>query len=132
MRLLQAAFVIVFALAAAWAEPVEAGTYKGTWQGSSGAAGDFRITLSRTSEGQWKSDVVFGFNGQDVKCKVSSVLVDGAKLKVVYGFDLQGNALESMIDGELSGRKLAGTYKTQVPGDGTTVDEGTWSTTAER
>lgn len=129
------AFLVCAALAVCAAmmaaEPIGEGTYKGKYEGSAGASGDFRITLSRAAEGQWAADVMFALGGQDVKCKVTSIQVSDSKLKVVYTFDLQGTALESAIDGELSGGKLGGKYRTRVAGDGSAVDEGTWTTATE-
>ena len=120
---------VLMAALAVLAEPLSVGTYKGKYEGSSGASGDFRVGLSKAGE-EWKGDVLFTLNGQEVKCKVTTIQVNGAKLKMVYSFDLQGTILESQIDGELSGGTLAGKYRTQVSGDGSTVDEGTFSTKA--
>jgi len=123
-------FVIsLFALTVAVAEPLAPGTYKGKYEGSAGSSGDFKVALSKAGE-EWKGDVTFSLGGQEVKCTVKTVQVTGAKLKMVYSFDLQGTPLESQIDGELTGGKLAGKYRTQVSGDGSAVDEGTFTTTA--
>jgi hypothetical protein len=122
--------ILLLCAAAVFAEPLTEGTYKGRYEGSSGASGDFRVSLAKTAAGEWSGEVMFLLGGQEVKCTVRSVQVADAKLKMVYSFDLQGTQLESMIEGELSGGKLGGKYRTQVPGDGSTVDEGTWSTAA--
>jgi hypothetical protein len=106
-----------------------AGTYKGTYSGSAGASGDFVVSLTQADSGEWKSDVTFTLGGQDVKTKITSLKVDGAKVKIVYEFDLQGTALESTITGELSGGTLSGDYHTKVVADGSAVDEGTWKAT---
>jgi hypothetical protein len=74
---------------------------------------------------------VFTFSGADIKTKVTSVTVDGSKVKVVYEFDLDGNGLESTITGELKGTTLAGEYHTKAAADGSAVDEGTWKGTAQ-
>ena len=103
-----------------------AGTYKGTWSGSSGASGDFRISLAPADNGEWKSDVVFSLGGADVKTTVTSVKVEGSKLRVVYQFDLQETKLESTVTGQLTGNSLEGTYTTKAVADGSAVDEGTW------
>lgn len=107
-----------------------AGTYSGTWSGSSGASGDFHISLTAAENGEWKSEVMFTFGGTDVKTKVTSVKVDGTKLTVAYQFDLQETRLESTVTGQLNGRNLEGTYSTKVVADGSAVDEGTWKATA--
>jgi len=106
-----------------------AGTYKGTFSGSSGASGDISVTLTQTGEGGWKSEVTFGLGGDTVKTKVTSVKVDGAKVTVVYTFDLQGTVLESTVTGELKDGAIAGDYHTKSVGDGSAVDDGTWKAT---
>jgi hypothetical protein len=59
-----------------------AGTYKGTYSGSAGASGDFVVSLTQTEGGDWKSEVTFTLGGQDVKTKITSLKVDGAKLTI--------------------------------------------------
>lgn len=107
-----------------------AGTYKGSYSGSSGASGDFVISLSQADNGEWNSEVTFTLGGQDVKTKITSLKVDGSKLTVAYQFDLQGTALESTVNGELNGSTLAGDYHTKVVADGSAVDDGTWKATS--
>ena len=106
-----------------------AGRYSGTWSGSSGASGDFHISLTPAENGEWTSDVTFSFGGTDVKTKVTSVKVDGTKVTVVYQFDLQDTKLESTVKGQLNGTNLEGAYSTKVVADGSAVDEGTWKAT---
>ena len=106
-----------------------AGTYKGTYSGSAGASGDFVVSLTQAGNGDWKSEVTFTLGGADVKTKITSLAVDGSKVKIVYEFDLQGTALESTITGELNGATLAGDYHTKVMADGSAVDEGSWKAT---
>lgn len=125
------AIFLCFALAfAVFAEGL-AGTYKGSYSGSAGASGDIRITLKQADNGEWKSEVTFNLNGEDVKTKVTSLKVDGSKVKIVYEFDLDGNGLESTLTGELNGTTLAGDYHTKALADGSAVDEGTWKGTAQ-
>lgn len=112
------------------ADPIVAGKYSGKWEGASGAPGAFRMTLTSAADGKWSGEISFTLGGQDVPCTIKVLTVDSAKIHAVYTFDLQGTGLESTIDGELSGKKLGGTYKTTVAGDGSAVDEGTWETTA--
>ena len=107
-----------------------AGTYKGSYSGSSGASGDFVISLSQADNGEWNSEVTFTLGGQDVKTKITSLKVDGSRLTVAYQFDLQGTALESTVNGELNGSTLAGDYHTKVVADGSAVDDGTWKATS--
>jgi hypothetical protein len=127
MRLLILCFALVFVLLAAGV----AGKYKGTYSGSAGASGDIVVTLKQSDDGAWKSEVSFTFGGQDIKTKVTSVSVDGSKVKIVYEFDLDGNGLESTITGELKGTTLAGDYHTKATADGSAMDEGTWTGTIQ-
>lgn len=105
-----------------------AGNYKGTWTGAS-ANGDFLVSLKQANTGEWTSEVTFTFGGQDVKTKITSVKVDGSKVKIVYEFDLQGTVLESTVTGELKEGTLAGDYHTKAVADGSAVDDGTWKAT---
>ena len=127
MRLYLLSFALAFVLFAAGL----AGTYKGSYSGSAGASGDISVSLKQTEDGAWKSEVTFSFGGQDIKTKITSVTVDGSKVKIVYEFDLDGNGLESTITGELHGATLAGEYHTKAAADGSAVDEGTWKGTAQ-
>ena len=107
-----------------------AGSFKGTYSGSSGASGDITVTLTQSDSGEWKSEVTFTLGGDTVKTKITSLKVDGSKLRVVYTFDLQGTVLESTVTGELKEGTLAGDYHTKALADGSAVDDGTWKATA--
>jgi len=124
--ILFATAVFVFSAAAA---ADFAGTYKGTWTGGQ-ADGEITMTLRSGDNGSATADVSFTIAGQDVKCNVTSVKVDGSKIEVVYDFDLGDVKLQSTATGQLSGKTLEGTYKTKSLGDGSAVDEGTWKATA--
>ena len=127
MRLLLLSLVAAYIM---FADGV-AGTYKGTYSGSAGASGDIKVALKQASDGAWKSEVTFSFGGGEIKTKVTSVSVEGSKVKIVYEFDLDGNSLESTLKGELKGTTLAGDYHTKSTADGSPVDEGTWTGTAQ-
>jgi hypothetical protein len=120
-------FAVALLLAAA--DPVTPGKYTGKWQGDSGAGGEFVLTLSGGGGG-WKAEVSFTMGDQSVPCKVSALSVDGAKVHVVYTFDLLGAKLESTIDGERAGAKLSGKYRTRNVDGGAAVDQGTWEASA--
>jgi hypothetical protein len=105
-----------------------AGDYKGTWSGA--ASGDFHVVLTHPDD-DWRAEVTFTMGGAEVKTKIVSVKVDGNKLNLVYQYDLQGTQLQSAIVGELKDKKFEGTYKATTVADGSDVDEGTWSATAQ-
>jgi hypothetical protein len=104
-------------------DAIAAGTYKGQWQGASGG-GDIQMTFHTGAT----PEVSFTLGGQPVACKVLSFKADGAKFKIVYEFDAEGNALQSAVEGTVKGKSLEGTYKTTA-GD-QDVDSGTWKATA--
>ena len=106
-----------------------AGTYKGTWTGGQ-ANGDITMTLRTSDDGAAKADVSFTIAGQDVKCNVTSVKVDGSKVELVYEFDLGDTKLQSTVSGQVNGKAMEGSYKTKSLADGSAVDEGTWKATA--
>lgn len=106
-----------------------AGKFSGNWSGATGASGDFHITLEPASGGAWKCEVAFTLGEAKVTTKITSVKVDGAKVRTVYEFDLGGNKLESTIEGELGGDSLSGKYKTRSLENNSPVDEGTFQAT---
>jgi hypothetical protein len=108
-----------------------AGTYKGTFSGSSGSSGDITVSLTQSASGEWKSEVTFTLGGDTVKTKVTSLKVNSPKFTVVYTFDLQGTVLESTVAGELKDGALSGDYHTKALADGSAVDDGTWKATAQ-
>ena len=111
-------------------DAIPAGAYTGKWDGNSGASGEFRITLAPDGSGKLTPAVVFTIGGEEVKTKVTSFKLDGARIQVVYTFELQGNSGESTVDGERKGDALAGKYHTRLLPDGGAIDEGTWTASA--
>ena len=107
------------------AQSIAAGTYKGTWNGGNGG-GDFQLTLASDAKGGLTAQVMFSMGDEKVPCKTTALKVDGATLHVVYQFELQGNKLQSAVDGKLTGKTIEGTYKTTLPGSDDAVDQGTW------
>ena len=127
MRML-AVPLCVFALAHA-ADPVTAGRYTGKWEGSAGSSGEFVLSLTQ-ERGAWKAEISFTMGAEKVNCSVKSLTVDGAKLRVVYTFDLLGMKLESTLEGERLDGKLSGKYRTRSMSDNSPVDQGTWEASA--
>jgi hypothetical protein len=103
-------------------------TYKGTYTGAAGN-GDFHLTLKVDGKGGLTAEVGFTIMGQEVPGKITTLKVQGAKIEMVYDFDLEGTKLTSAAIGTLKGKTLEGTYKTTA--EGAAVDEGTWKTTAQ-
>jgi hypothetical protein len=118
--LLASAAVFTFCLAAADLT----GAYKGTWSGNTGG-GDFTLTLDSNAGAKPNGQVSFTLDGQPVKCKVTSLKIDGSKIEITYTFEFDGLDLQSVMTGSIDGGKLEGTYKTKQLSDGSPVDEGT-------
>ena len=133
LRMLRTLRVVLFLLVAclAWAADTDlAGAYSGPWSGSGGGSGDIRLKFEQVDD-KWKAEASFTLGGEEVKCLVKSLKVDGAKVQLQYEFELQGNKLKSNITGQLSGRTLEGKYETSTVPDGGPVDSGTWKATAK-
>ena len=122
MRLLLG-FLCVAVLSAA--EPITPGKYSGTWEGSAGASGQLLFSVAQKA-GVWKAEVSFTMGSEKVNCDVTALRVEGATIHVVYTFELLGMKLESTIDGERSGGKITGKYRTRSVADSAPVDQGTW------
>jgi hypothetical protein len=126
-----AALLVVLLIASALATADDlSGTFKGTWTGGQ-ASGDITVTFRPADGGGTpKADVSFTIAGQDVKCNVTSVKVDGSKVELVYEFELGDTKLQSTVSGQVNGKAMEGSYKTKSLADGSAVDEGTWKATA--
>jgi hypothetical protein len=124
---MRAIAVLLMAAALAPAQSaIGAGTYKGTYSGGAGG-GDFHLKVSADGKGE----IGFTVGGEEVASKMLSFKIDGASLIAVYEFDLQGNKLQSAIQGTLKGKTIEGSYKTTAAGADDAVDQGTWKTSIE-
>ena len=71
----------------------------------------FLLSLAQ-SDGAWMAEVSFAMGAGKLNCSVTSLRVDGFKFRVVT-FDLLGTKLESTLEGERSGAKFSGKYRTR-------------------
>ncbi len=108
-----------------------AGKYTGTWTGGA-AEGGIKIALAPAAKaGEWSADVSFTIQDQEIQCKTVSVKVEGAKLEIVYDFNLGSTQARSTLTGQVNGAKLEGKYVTRAP-DGSGIDEGTWQASSAK
>ncbi len=119
---------MLLALTAIAQDKLTPGVYKGTLTGGSGG-GDFTVTIKNDGKGGLTADLAFTVGGEAAVGKVASAKVDGAKVEIVYDFDVQGTKLQTSTKGELSGKVLSGTYTSTA--EGQAVDQGTWKTSAQ-
>jgi hypothetical protein len=124
MRVLRVVLVLlVLAMTSFAQDKLTPGVCKGTWAGPSGG-GDFIVTIKNDGKGGLTADLSFTVGGEAAVGKVASSKVEGAKVEIVYDFDVQGTKLQTSTQGTLSGKTLSGTYKSTA--EGQAVDEGTW------
>jgi hypothetical protein len=116
-----------FAFAAGYG--LKPGRYLGKWEGSS-ASGKVEITITGTDGQPTSADVVFTYQDQRVPTKLREFKAAGAAVEIVYDYDLGGTTLRSALKGEVSDKKVSGTYVASVANTGDSVDRGTWQ--AER
>jgi hypothetical protein len=101
------------------------GDFVGTWSGSSGAGGKFRLSVGE-QEGKTKCTVSFDYAGEEVKTNVTLCKIDNAKIEVQYDYDFSGNRLQSTIHGGRKGTGMEGTYHAIALANGAAVDDGDW------
>jgi hypothetical protein len=101
------------------------GDFVGSWSGSSGAGGKFRLSVAE-QDGKTKCTVSFDYAGEEVKTNVTLCKIDGAKIEAQYDYDFSGNRLQSTIHGERKGAGMEGTYHAIALASGAAVDDGDW------
>jgi hypothetical protein len=101
------------------------GDFVGSWSGSSGAGGKFRLSVAE-QDGKTKCTVSFDYAGEEVKTNVTLCKIDGAKIEAQYDYDFSGNRLQSTIHGERKGAGMEGTYHAIALANGAAVDDGDW------
>ncbi len=107
------------------AEDAIRGDFVGSWSGSSGAGGKFRLSVAE-QDGKTKCTVSFDYAGEEVKTNVTLCKIDGTKIEAQYDYDFSGNRLQSTIHGERKGAGMEGTYHAIALANGAAVDDGDW------
>jgi len=115
----------------AFADDTIRGDFAGTWSGSSGAGGKFRLSVTE-QDGKTKCTVSFDYAGEEVKTNVTLCKIDGAKIEAQYDYDFSGNRLQSTIYGGRKGDGIEGTYHAIALANGAAVDDGDWKATPVR
>ncbi|MBI5767207.1 MAG: hypothetical protein HZA93_05380 [Verrucomicrobia bacterium] len=108
------------------ARPALAGDYAGQWRGQNDVGGALKLKFTRNQEAAWTAVATFTFDGTDVPATTKSLKVEGNKIDLVIGWEIQGTAASSHLKGELKDDTLEGSYdSTTAEGAGV----GTWKTT---
>jgi hypothetical protein len=117
-------FLSIVALCAFAGDAIR-GNFVGSWSGSSGAGGKFRLSVAE-QDGKTKCTVSFDYAGEEVKTNVTLCKIDGPKIEAQYDYDFSGNRLQSTIHGERKGAGMEGTYHAIALANGAAVDDGDW------
>ena len=72
------------------------------------------------------AEASFTFEDASIATKVKSIKVEGAKLEIIFEWEIQGTPGESKLTGELAGDKLQGTYASKTASSNS---NGTWTAT---
>jgi hypothetical protein len=102
---------------------VAAGDYTGNWKGDAEGAGALKIRLKK-EESRWVAESTFTFEGAEIQTKLKAVEVEGAKVQLVFEWNIQGAPGQSRLTGEMTGDGLKGTYETTGEAGNST---GTWT-----
>ena len=103
-----------------------AGEYTGAWKGRDETTGALRIKLKPDGAAAWTAEAWFTFEGTEVATKLKSMEVTGAKLEMVFAWEVQGVAAQSKLSGESAGDVLEGKYESTTH-EG--AAHGTWKVT---
>ncbi len=107
------------------AKPTIAGEYSGNYKGSNETTGALRIKI-KADGADWIAESMFTFEGTEVPTKMKSIKVEGSKVEIVFGWEVQGTAAQSKLNGEWDGTKIEGKYESSSA-EG--AAQGTWSVT---
>jgi len=103
-----------------------AGQYKGAWKSADAATGDLRLAFRTNGDATWTAEASFTYEGTPFPTRMKTVRVEGAKIELLFEWDVDGNPAQSKVSGELEGDTLRGTYVTSGAAGET---RGTWSVT---
>jgi hypothetical protein len=103
-----------------------AGQYKGAWKSADATTGDLRLAFKSNGDAAWAADASFTYEGTTFPTRMKTVRIEGAKIELVFEWDVDGNPAQSKVHGELKGDTLQGSYVTSGAAGET---RGTWSVT---
>lgn len=101
-----------------------AGEYAGKWKAENDASGNLRLKLSQAADGKWSAEAVFSYEGTEVPTTTKSIKVEGAKIELVMGWEIQGVSSSTKLTGELNDDVLQGKYDSATAESAAT---GTWN-----
>jgi hypothetical protein len=131
-RILLSWLLTVAAVITALAALPNAGRYTGDWNSEgSGSSGRITLSLAPSNAGSWTATAEFTLNDSIIKCEVKQVEVTDGKIIIAYDFTLGEYKLRSTLNGQVKGSKIEGTYTTREVSNGSGVDQGRFSASAQ-
>lgn len=110
----------VLPLGAAESKPAAAaaaslqGKYAGEWKGQEESTGALKLSFKQDAAGAWTAEAAFTFDGAEIPAKTKSVKVEGAKVELVFEWNVQGTSGRSSLKGEFKGDTIEGKYDSNV------------------
>ena len=99
------------------------GAFTGKWQGQNSTGGVLKLDFKSGADSKLGADVLFVYEGTDVRAQTKSLKVEGAQIELVITWEIQGTAASTKLVGSLKGNDIAGTYESTAAEE---PARGTW------
>jgi hypothetical protein len=120
--------VLLFTILAGLLLAKPAGQYSGTWTSDGGInSGKVNVTLTDSGDGQFN----FTYQDQVIQPKKVTTKVSEDQVDFICEVDLEGLRISTSFHGTVSGKALAGKYRTTSVDDGSELDSGKWQVTLQ-
>jgi len=100
------------------------GAFTGKWQGQNNIGGVLKLDFKSGTDAKLGADVLFVYEGTDVRAQTKSLKVEGEKIELVITWEIQGTFASTKLVGTLKGNDIAGTYESTAAEEPAT---GKWS-----
>ncbi len=100
------------------------GAFTGKWQGQNNIGGVLKLDFKSGTDAKLSADVLFVYEGTDVRAQTKSLKVEGEKIELVISWEIQGTFASTKLVGTLKGNDIAGTYESTAAEEPAT---GKWS-----
>jgi hypothetical protein len=87
------------------------GAFAGKWQGQNNTGGVLKLDFKPGADAKLGADVLFVYEGVDVRAQTKSLKVEGDKIELVITWEIQGTFASTKLVGSLKGNDIAGTYE---------------------
>ncbi len=106
-----------------------AGQWKGTWEQSGGQGGTFQMTIEKKSDGT-AGIIRVEMDGSELySAAIKEASLNGGKMTAKY--EAPNDPVEVLLEGELTGTSLAGTWAFRPIGESASTPAGSWKATRQ-